>query len=216
MRGLATDALVDSYEAERGPVGRRNVAMSMVPGEGGGTADGLLEDLGAVVRSAVIVDDGSSEPAPAAGVGGSYVPDARPGARAPHAWLSIGEERVSTLDLFGRELVLLVAGDGGAWRTAAASVTESSARLRRAGPERRPLAARHRRDVRARPTASPTAARCWSGPTAWSRGAAGLRRPTSAAALAAAVAVATGRGSDADRDVLGSVASAAAAGEEAA
>ena len=125
VRGLATDALVDSYEAERGPVGRRNVAMSMVPGDGGGTADGLLEDLGAVVRSAVIVDDGSSEPAMAAGVDGTYVPDARPGARAPHAWLSIGEERVSTLDLFGRELVLLVAGDGGAWRTAAASVAES-------------------------------------------------------------------------------------------
>ena len=35
-------------------------------------------------------------------------------------------------------------------------------------------------------------------------------------ALAAAVAVATGRGSDADRDALGSVASAADAGEEAA
>jgi len=120
VRGRAGDGLLDSYETERGPIGRRNVAMSMVPDGGGGSADGLVEDLGVVVRSPVIVNDGSPEPA--ADDGGGYVPDARPGARAPHAWLSIGEQRISTLDLFGREMVLLVAGDAGAWRTAAASV----------------------------------------------------------------------------------------------
>ena len=60
VRGLAADdALLESYETERGPVGRRNVAMSMVPDGGGGSADGLFEDLGTVVRSSVIVDDGS-------------------------------------------------------------------------------------------------------------------------------------------------------------
>ena len=98
VRGVAGDDLLESYETERGPIGRRNVAMSMVPDGGGGSADGLLEDLGAVVRSAVIVDDGAARTPDerhgrsAAEVGGGgYVPDARPGARAPHAWLSIGE-----------------------------------------------------------------------------------------------------------------------------
>jgi putative polyketide hydroxylase len=215
VRGLATEALVESYEAERGPVGRRNVAMSMVPGDGGGTADGLLEDLGAIVRSAVIVDDGSSEPAPAAGVDASYVPDARPGARAPHAWLSIGEERVSTLDLFGRELVLLVAGDGGAWRTAASSIAESApapaVRVRSVGRWLRDTDGTFAETyglsdggaVLVRP----------DGVVAWRTRAApaDIRR-----ALAAAVAVATARGSEVDRDVLGRGASAADAGEEAA
>lgn len=215
VRGLATETLVESYEAERGPVGRRNVAMSMVPGDGGGTADGLLEDLGAIVRSAVIVGDGSSEPPMAAGADASYAPDARPGARAPHSWLSIGEERVSTLDLFGRGLVLMVAGDGGAWRTAAASIAESMpgpvVRVRSVG--------RWLRDT------DGTFAKAYGlsdggavlvrpdGVVAWrSRSApADTRR-----ALAAAVAVATGRGSDADRDVLGGVASVANGDEEAA
>ena len=66
--------LLDTYEVERAPIGRRNVEMSMVPG-GGGTDDGLLED--------------------------GIVPRRSPGARAPHAWLASRTERVSTLDLFG-------------------------------------------------------------------------------------------------------------------
>ena len=116
VRGLAGEALVDSHAVERGPVGRRNVALSMV--SEGGSADGLLEDLGPVIASAVIVDDGST----VATTEDRYVPDARPGARAPHAWLSIGGERISTLDLFGREFVVLVAGDGAAWSEVAATV----------------------------------------------------------------------------------------------
>ena len=215
VRGLATEALVESYEIERGPVGRRNVALSMVPGEGGGTDDGLLEDLGAVVRSAVIVDDGSSEPASAAGADPSYWPDARPGARAPHAWLSIGEERLSTLDLFGRELVLMVAGDAGSWRTAAASVAESmpgpAVRIRSVGRWLRDTDGTFAETyglsdggaVLVRPDGV-VAWRMRSAPT-------DMRR-----ALAAAVAVATGRGSDADRDVLSGVVSIAGAHEEAA
>src|SRR6185436_10353781 len=46
-------ALLGSYEAERGPIGRRNVAMSMAPA-GGGSDDGLAEDLGSLVASAAI------------------------------------------------------------------------------------------------------------------------------------------------------------------
>ena len=100
VRGLAGDGLLDTFETERGPIGRRNVAMSMVAG--GGTDDGLLEDLGPI--------------------------DARPGTRAPHVWLGDGTAdgadhgRRSTLDLFGDAFVLLAGPDGSGWIRATAAV----------------------------------------------------------------------------------------------
>jgi 2-polyprenyl-6-methoxyphenol hydroxylase-like FAD-dependent oxidoreductase len=102
VRGIADPALLDSYEAERRPIGERNVAMSMAPG-GGGSDDGLAEDLGWVLGS-----DGVAFP-----------PDGRAGARAPHAWLDVGGHRMSTLELFGRGLVLITNGAADAWREAA-------------------------------------------------------------------------------------------------
>jgi 2-polyprenyl-6-methoxyphenol hydroxylase-like FAD-dependent oxidoreductase len=127
LAGAADAALLDSYEVERGPIGRRNVALSMAPG-GGGTEDGLLEDLGPVVASAVIASElpastgdehSRTRPSMAAT---TYVPDARPGARAPHVWLTTDDTRRSTLDLLGGSFVLLAAGQGSAWRQAAAAV----------------------------------------------------------------------------------------------
>ena len=94
IRGLAGPGLLDTFETERGPIGRRNVAMSMVPG--GGSDDGLLEDLGPI--------------------------DAAPGSRAPHVWMGEGGARRSTLDLFGDELSLLVAGAGSAWAPGVAAI----------------------------------------------------------------------------------------------
>ncbi|HET9344845.1 MAG TPA: FAD-dependent monooxygenase [Candidatus Limnocylindrales bacterium] len=102
VRGLADPALLETFEAERGPIGRRNVAMSMSPA-GGGSDDGLAEDLGWVVGSGETV----------------FPPDGRPGTRAPHAWLEVGGRKLSTLDLFGRGLVLLANGEVDVWRQAA-------------------------------------------------------------------------------------------------
>jgi hypothetical protein len=51
--------------------------------------------------SPLIVADGSEPPADDPMV---YTPSAYPGCRAPHAWLAPGQ---STLDLFGRDFVLL-------------------------------------------------------------------------------------------------------------
>jgi hypothetical protein len=120
IRGIADPALLDTYEAERGPIGRRNVALSMQTA-GGGSADGLVEDLGSVVTSFSIADDRS---AAASGGEGTFAfpPDGRPGSRAAHVWLGIGGRRVSTLDLFGGGLVLLTAASGEAWRAAARSL----------------------------------------------------------------------------------------------
>ena len=72
-RGWAGEALLDSYEAERRPVGVRNTLRSM--GDTGRTnADGLTDDLGVRYCSEVIPDGGGpdsassvSRPAPATG-----------------------------------------------------------------------------------------------------------------------------------------------------
>jgi putative polyketide hydroxylase len=48
----------------------------------------------------------------------------RPGARAPHVFLDRAGTRLSTLDLFGRNFVLLTGPSGRTWRDAAATAVE--------------------------------------------------------------------------------------------
>lgn len=71
--------------------------------------------------SPVVVPDGTPRPPMQTS---SYTPTARPGSRAPHAW--IGENQ-STLDLFGKEFVLLRFG---ATPPAADLLVEAAARVR--------------------------------------------------------------------------------------
>src|SRR6202012_822487 len=69
-------------------------------------------------RSRVVGPDG---PPPTPDDPGEYVPTARPGHRAPHAWLADGR---STIDLFGDGFTLLCLGggaDAGPLEAAAAS-----------------------------------------------------------------------------------------------
>lgn len=103
-----------------GPVGeaaRRNIANSLVVSlhqewSSQGIALGYRYDT-----SPIVVPDGSPASADHPSF---YVPTARPGHRAPHAWLSDGR---SILDLFGPEFVLLClngdSGDGEPLRAAA-------------------------------------------------------------------------------------------------
>ena len=134
LNGQAGPALLDGYEAERRPVAMRNSSIStenftswiaaadfsnvLEPGEAG---DASRRRIGAEMSAALqqewtstgvglgyryegsplIVPDGTPEPPdPAA----SYSQTARPGHRAPHAWLRDGR---STIDLFGNGYVLL-------------------------------------------------------------------------------------------------------------
>lgn len=106
--------LVDTYEAERRPIGEQTVAESAVrldlalDGHRSGRtrrgdvrpnpSDGLV--LGGTYRSAAVIADGAARPQPVA----TYDPAPAPGARAPHAWLADGR---STLDLFGTHHSLL-------------------------------------------------------------------------------------------------------------
>jgi 2-polyprenyl-6-methoxyphenol hydroxylase-like FAD-dependent oxidoreductase len=112
VRGLAGEALLDSYRAEREPVGRANAERSLRQGEPD-PGDGLVADLSGTYRSAVVADDGAAAPP----VG--YHRDARPGQRAPHVWLRLGGRRTSTLDLFENRMTLVTGQDGSPWLRAA-------------------------------------------------------------------------------------------------
>jgi hypothetical protein len=137
--GWGGPRLLESYDAERRPVGERNVKMATrfyhnleEFGEVDGSIDDdsregetlrrrvgerLVRDIGPEFRtiglqigyryedSPICIPDGTSAPPDAAE---TYTPSARPGARAPHAWLPGGR---SILDLFGRGFVLLRFGN---------------------------------------------------------------------------------------------------------
>ena len=135
LQGWGGAHLVDSYDAERRPVGERNVRMatsfyqnneafahwSPALDDDGAAGEAARRELGEMLErkvggefrtlglqigyayenSPICMADGTPPlPEDAA----NYTANARPGARAPHAW--IGEDR-STLDLFGRDFVLM-------------------------------------------------------------------------------------------------------------
>jgi hypothetical protein len=138
IEGWGGENLLASYDAERRPIGERNVRAATGFYQGhrdfergveaieDATADGdeirkrlgekLLRDIARMFRttgvqlgyrydpSPICVPDGTP---PSADDPETYVPTARPGSRAPHAWLGDGR---STLDLFGRGFVLLRLG----------------------------------------------------------------------------------------------------------
>ena len=140
LNGWGGDGLLEAYDLERRPIGVRNSASAAKNYSGWvenkGYQDVLLDgpdgvacreevgrrlvsslhgewnslgiDLGYRYEgSPIIVEDGSP---PTADETSTYVPTARPGHRAPHAWLADGR---STLDLFGRGFVLLRFDAGG-------------------------------------------------------------------------------------------------------
>lgn len=109
--GSAGPGLLDSYDAERRPIAERVVAEALRLATNRGvdrdSADQASDHqraieltLGFRYRSSVILTD-DDDPADAED---PYHPTARPGFRAPHAWLATGK---STIDLFGDEFVLL-------------------------------------------------------------------------------------------------------------
>ena len=103
LRGWAGETLLDSYEAERRPVGTENVLRSL--GKGGTVeGNGLSWDIGVRYASAVI-DSGIDI-----------------GERAPHVWVRRGGSRISTLDLFDGRLTVLIGPRGEPWRAAVAEL----------------------------------------------------------------------------------------------
>lgn len=137
LAGWGGAGLIASYDAERRPVGERAVRMATALykaneafrpdgdlAEDGAAGDERRKAAGEVLvrrigkefrtvglqigyryeGSPIVVPDGTPEGHDDPEV---YTPTARPGARAPHAWLDDGR---STLDLFGRGFVLMRIG----------------------------------------------------------------------------------------------------------
>ncbi|WP_293326307.1 FAD-dependent monooxygenase [Mycobacterium sp.] len=136
LNGRAGPELLSTYHTERHPVGRFSARQSC----NGPQLDMLrMEDdsmrlppeeecsmftvlIGYQYRSAAVVTD---EPVPADPDAVSLVEELRgqPGTRVPHAWVSRGGERVSTLDLLGPGFTLFTGSDGPQWLSAAGAVS---------------------------------------------------------------------------------------------
>ena len=77
--------------------------------------DFLNQELGySYDGSAAVIADGSPAPSPVDPVR-DYTPSARPGARAAHAWVTVGGQQVSTIDLYTGGFVVLAGSAGSPW-----------------------------------------------------------------------------------------------------
>ena len=146
LDGWANPALLDTYEAERLPVGRDRTEQSLVnaismgrdatagpdapPSSGTTARPEYLSELGlifgAVYDSAAIVPDGTA-PVEVANPVADYRPNARPGSRAPHLWLTTaGGEPVSAHDLCALRFALVAGPAGRAWRDETRRIARAS------------------------------------------------------------------------------------------
>jgi 2-polyprenyl-6-methoxyphenol hydroxylase-like FAD-dependent oxidoreductase len=128
LTGVAGPGLLDSYDAERRPVGELTVEQAftryvtrVAPYLATEDTQPLVDDFSMEIgyrynSPAVVLEPGPhplhEHPRDSKG---------RPGSRAPHVFLDRDGVRTSTLDLFGGNFVLLAGPDGGAWRDAAAA-----------------------------------------------------------------------------------------------
>lgn len=130
LKGYSSPRLLDTYSDERQPIGwlRHQQTFSRpdyAPWVGDALKGEMLYgneamELGQLHRSSSVIGAGADLP-PAAS------PDdwaGQPGTRAPHVWIVQDGQRISTLDLFAHELVLLT--QDGRWCDAA---REAGARL---------------------------------------------------------------------------------------
>jgi 2-polyprenyl-6-methoxyphenol hydroxylase-like FAD-dependent oxidoreductase len=127
LRGAAGRGLLETYDAERRPIGELTVEQAysryvtrVAPYLGTEHMQPLVDDISMELghrydSSAVALEPGGN---PALHEH-PHQSKGRPGSRAPHVFLARGGERISTLDLFGRDFVLLAAAEGGAWCDAA-------------------------------------------------------------------------------------------------
>jgi putative polyketide hydroxylase len=111
LSGFAGDELLDTYEPERRPSGERNLLRSQGQLQG---VSGVAADLGVVYSSGAVVAGAETDrPAVIEPTAPACV-----GSRAPHLWVEVRGDRMSTLDLFGTTLVLVTGRDGAAWHDA--------------------------------------------------------------------------------------------------
>jgi hypothetical protein len=117
LRGWADPSLLDTYDAERRPVGVANARRSLESAVDDGAREIMADDLGLVYRSAVIAQPDVDGAATEESVGAAL-----PGGRAPHAWVERDGRRTSLLDLYDGHLTVVAGAGGSSWRTAAADL----------------------------------------------------------------------------------------------
>ncbi|GAB3435919.1 Rossmann-fold NAD(P)-binding domain-containing protein [Flindersiella endophytica] len=124
VQGWADPGLLDTYEAERRPVGAATADQAWMLFRSRGR---LAEDDRDKFRDFVIVTMGYRYASAAiAGSGRSIdvLPreltfTGEPGSRAPHRWVTYGGRAVSTIDVFKDSFVVLTGADGARWADAA-------------------------------------------------------------------------------------------------
>jgi 2-polyprenyl-6-methoxyphenol hydroxylase-like FAD-dependent oxidoreductase len=132
LDGRAGEELLETYDAERQPVGAftteqayTRYVLRLDPALGKENLMPIVGEaeveLGYRYRSAAIAADGADDDM----WEDPRTPSGRPGFRAPHVALEVGGASRSTLDLFGREFVLLAGTDGEAWGEAARAAGEA-------------------------------------------------------------------------------------------
>jgi len=129
---VAGPELLDTYDTERRAIGALMVEQAysryvtrVAPYLGTDGMQPIVDDfsleIGGRCNSPAVVSEPGAEPAlhehPRESNG-------RPGSRAPHVFLERDGTAVSTLDLFGRGFVLLLAPGGEAWRDAAVAAAD--------------------------------------------------------------------------------------------
>jgi 2-polyprenyl-6-methoxyphenol hydroxylase-like FAD-dependent oxidoreductase len=129
LKGIAGPELVDTYDAERRPIGELTVEQAyaryvtrVAPYLGTDGMQPLVDDfsmeIGCRCNSAAVIPEPSMQPAVHEHPSESK---ARPGSRAPHVELEREGTALSTLDLFGRAYVLLAGVSGDAWGAGASA-----------------------------------------------------------------------------------------------
>jgi len=107
-------AILTTYERERLPIAHQTMEQSEYIANSGlfqalfkGTeSKGKIVNVVLGYKYNLVNSDDSQE----------TVGNARTGTRAPHVWLKRNGEKISTIDLFKRQFVLLVSGQGDYWR----------------------------------------------------------------------------------------------------
>lgn len=132
LKGKAGESLLDTYEAERRPVGQMTIeqaytryVLRIEPERGTEGMQPLIDDLSAEIgyryrSSAILAESENLEgvcehPSTARG---------RPGSRSPHLVLERGGQTLSSLDLPATNLALLAGPEGRAWCSAASEAAK--------------------------------------------------------------------------------------------
>lgn len=144
LKGIASEALLDSYDAERRPIGQSNADFSFINAQRfsnidaaarSGDADRIAfwldefenhthnvgRGLGFFYEVGAVVGDGSVPPVEDSRY---YTPTDRPGSRFPHFWLDDSRMH-SSLEWFDRSMTLVVGSEGEAWLEAGRRVANA-------------------------------------------------------------------------------------------